>query len=150
MFLSLAVTVAVGCLVTVHIAMNARIGAITGNGNLANTVFWLVGFAASLAMSGGYEPGFLSRIGGARTWLLVAGAIGAFIAAFNNAMIPRIGISNLTFCLFLGQVVASAVLATTGTLADGRDPLTPVRMTGILLVVAGTALFVYGGRVFRA
>jgi bacterial/archaeal transporter family-2 protein len=149
MFPSLALTVAVGCLVTLHIAMNARIGTITGNGNLANSVFWLVGFAASLAMSGGYEPGFLSRIGSARTWLLAAGAIGAFIAAFNNAMIPRIGIANLTFCLFLGQVVASALLATTGTLADGRDPITPVRAAGILMVVAGTALFVYGGRIAR-
>jgi transporter family-2 protein len=147
MFLSLALTATVGCLITIHIAMNARIGTITGNGNLANSVFWLVGFAASLTLSGGYEPGFVARIGGARTWLLLAGAIGAFIAAFNNAMIPRIGIANLTFCLFLGQVVASALLATTGILADGRDPITPLRATGILLVVTGTSLFAYGGRV---
>ena len=150
MFLSLALTVAVGCLVTVHIAMNARIGTITGSGNLANSVFWLVGFATSLAISGGYQPGFLARIGGARSWLLLAGVIGAFIAAFNNAMIPRIGIANLTFCLFLGQVVASALLATTGILSDGRDPLTPVRTTGILLVVAGTSLFAYGDRIVRS
>ncbi|HMG24996.1 MAG TPA: DMT family transporter [Kofleriaceae bacterium] len=150
MFLPLALTVAVGSLVTIHIAMNARIGTITGNGNLANSVFWLVGFAASLAITRGYEPGFLARIGSARTWLLLAGAIGAFIAAFNNAMIPRIGIANLTFCLFLGQVVASALLATTGILSDGRDPLTPVRTTGILLVVAGTSLFAYGDRIVRS
>ncbi len=149
MFLSLALTVAVGFLITVHIAMNARIGTITGNGNLANSVFWLVGFAASLAISRGYEPGFLMRIGGARTWLLLAGAIGALIAAFNNAMIPRIGIANLTFCLFLGQVVASTLLAMTGILSDGRDPITPVRTTGILLVMAGTSLFVYGDRIVR-
>jgi transporter family-2 protein len=149
MFLSLALTVAVGCLVTVHIAMNARIGTITGNGNLANSTFWLVGFAASLVISGGYEPGFLARIGSARSWLLLAGVIGAFIAAFNNAMVPRIGIANVTFCLFLGQVLASALLATTGILADGRDPITPIRTTGILLVVVGTSLFAYGDRIAR-
>jgi transporter family-2 protein len=149
MFLSLALTVAVGCLITIHIAMNARIGVVTGNGNLANSVFWLVGFAASLVISGGYEPGFVTRIGGVRTWLLLAGAIGAFIAAFNNAMIPRIGIANLTFCLFLGQVVASALLSTTGALSDGRDPITPIRATGIVLVVAGTSLFAYGDRIAR-
>lgn len=149
MFLSLVLTVAVGCLVTVHIAMNARIGVITGNGNLANSVFWLVGFAASLAMSGGYQSGFVARVGGARSWLLLAGVIGACIAAFNNAMIPRIGIANLTFCLFLGQVVASALLATTGILSDGRDPITPARAIGIVLVVTGTSLFAYGGRVIR-
>lgn len=149
MVLSLGLTVAVGCLVTLHIAMNARIGAFTGNGNLANSVFWLVGCIASLAISRGYQPGFLARIGAAPAWLLLAGAIGAFIAAFNNAMIPRIGIANLTFCLFLGQVIASALLATTGILADGRDPITPVRATGILLVVAGTFLFAYGSQVVR-
>jgi transporter family-2 protein len=149
MFLSLALTVGVGCLITIHIAMNARIGTITGSGNLANSVFWLVGFATSLAISGGYQPGFLARIGGARSWLLLAGVIGAFIAAFNNAMIPRIGNANLTFCLFLGQVVASALLATTGILVDGRDPITPLRTIGILLVVVGTSLFIYGGRVVR-
>ena len=149
MFPSLALTVAVGCLVTIHIAMNARIGALTGNGNLANSVFWLIGFAASLVISGGYEPGFAARISGARTWLLLAGAIGACIAAFNNAMIPRIGIANLTFCLFLGQVIASATLATTGILTDGRDPITPIRTTGILLVIAGTSLFAYGDRIVR-
>jgi uncharacterized membrane protein YdcZ (DUF606 family) len=64
-------------------------------------------------------------------------------------MVPWIGIANLTFCLFLGQVVASALLATTGMLSDGRDPITPVRTLGILLVVAGTSLFAYGGRVVR-
>jgi transporter family-2 protein len=117
--------------------------------DLANSVFWFVGFATSLAISGGYQPGFLARIGGARSWLLLAGVIGAFIAAFNNAMIPRIGIANLTFCLFLGQVVASALLATTGILVDGRDPITPLRTIGILLVVVGTSLFIYGGRVVR-
>lgn len=149
MFLSLAVTVAVGCLVTIHIAMNARIGAITGNGQLANSVFWLVGFTASLVISGGYEPGFAARLGAVRPWLLLAGVIGAFIAAFCNTMIPRIGIANVTFCLFLGQVVASALLSTTGILADGRDPITPIRTTGILLVVAGTSLFAYGDRIVR-
>jgi transporter family-2 protein len=149
MVLSLAITVLVGCLVTVHIAMNARIGAITGNGNLANSVFWLVGFAASLVLSGGYQAGFASRIGSGRSWLLLAGVIGAFIAAFNNAMVPRLGIANVTFCLFLGQVVASALLSTTGILCDGRDPITPVRATGILLVVAGTSLFAYGDRLLR-
>lgn len=149
MVLSLGLTVAVGCLVTLHIAMNARIGAITGNGNLANSVFWLVGCLASLAISRAYQPGFLARVGAAPAWLLLAGAIGASIAAFNNAMMPRIGIANLTFCLFLGQVIASALLATTGILADGRDPITPVRATGILLVVAGTFLFAYGSHVVR-
>jgi bacterial/archaeal transporter family-2 protein len=149
MFLSLTLTVAVGCLVTVHVAMNARIGTITGNGNLANSVFWLVGFAASLVISRGYEPGFVMRIGGGRSWLLLAGAIGALIAAFNNAMIPRIGIANLTFFLFLGQVVASTLLAATGILSDGRDPITPVRTAGILLVVVGTSLFAYGDRIVR-
>ena len=149
MFLSLALTIAVGCLVTIHIAMNARIGALTGNGNLANSVFWLVGFAASLVISGGYEPGFAARAG-ARPWLLLAGAIGAFIAAFCNGMIPRIGIANVTFCLFLGQGRASAFHATTGILADGRDPITPIRATGILLVVAGTSLFAYGDRFARS
>lgn len=147
MFLPLALTVAVGCLVTLHVAMNARIGTITGNGNLANSVFWLVGFAASLVITRGYEPGFLARLGSARSWLLLAGAIGAVIAAFNNAMIPRIGIANLTFCLFLGQVVASALLASRGILADGRDPITLVRAIGIALVVAGTSLFAYGDRI---
>jgi transporter family-2 protein len=150
MFLSLALTIAVGCLVTIHIAMNARIGGLTGNGNLANSVFWLVGFAASLVISGGYEPGFAARLAAARPWLLLAGAIGACIAAFCNGMIPRIGIANVTFCLFLGQVIASAFLATTGFLADGRDPITPIRATGILLVVAGTSLFAYGDRIVRS
>lgn len=149
MVLSLGLTVAVGCLITLHIAMNARIGTITGNGNLANSVFWLVGCLASLAISGGYQRGFVARIGAAPTWLLVAGAIGAAIAAFNNAMMPRIGIANLTFCLFLGQVIASALLATTGILSGGRDPITPLRSIGILLVVAGTFLFAYGSDVVR-
>jgi transporter family-2 protein len=149
MVLSLGLTVAVGCLITLHIAMNARIGTITGNGNLANSAFWLMGCVASFAISRGYQPGFLARISAAPTWLLLAGAIGASIAAFNNAMIPRIGIANLTFCLFLGQVVASALLATTGILSGGRDPITPLRAIGILLVVAGTFLFAYGSQVVR-
>jgi bacterial/archaeal transporter family-2 protein len=149
--LSLALTFGVGCLITVHIAMNARIGALTGNAYMANSVFWFVGCVMSLVLGGlSYEPGFVSRIGRAPAWLLLAGAIGAFIAAFNNAMLPRIGVANLTFFLFLGQVVASVLLATTGVLGAGRDPLTWLRAAGILLVVTGTLLFAYGNHVRAA
>ncbi|HET7501740.1 MAG TPA: DMT family transporter [Kofleriaceae bacterium] len=151
MFLSLTLTFAVGCLVTLHITMNARIGSLAGNAALANIVFWLVGCVTSVAIGGfSYEAGFASRVGRAPSWLLLAGAIGACIAAFNNAMLPRIGVASLTFFLFLGQVVASALLATTGALGAGRDPITPVRAIGIALVVVGTLLFAYGGRMFRA
>jgi transporter family-2 protein len=150
MVVSLALTFAVGCLVTLHITMNARIGSLVGNAQLANSAFWLVGCVTSLVIGGfSYEAGVASRIGRAPAWLLLAGALGACIAGFNNAMIPRIGVASLTFFLFLGQVVASALLATTGALGAGRDPITPVRATGMLLVVAGTFLFAYGGRMFR-
>jgi transporter family-2 protein len=149
--LHLFFTFAIGCLVTIHVAMNARIGSLTGNGNLANTVFWLVGCATSLLIGGmTYEPGFASRLVRAPGWLLLAGAIGAFIAAFNNAMIPRIGVANLIFFLFLGQVVASAAIAGGGWLGTPREALTPIRLAGMLLIVTGTFLFAYGNRWFRS
>ena len=142
----LLLTFAVGCLVTLHVAMNARIGAFTGNGNLANTVFWVVGCLTSLLLGGlSYEPGFSARLLQAPGWLLLAGAIGACIAAFNNAMVPRIGVANLTFFLFLGQVVVSALMAWGGWLGTERADLGPARVAGMLLIVAGTFLFAYGG-----
>lgn len=149
--LHLLLTFLVGCLVTLHVAMNARIGALTGNGNLANTVFWLVGCIASIALGGlTYESGYAARVLRAPAWLLLAGAIGAGIAAFNNAMIPRIGVANLTFFLFLGQVVASLALSSVGALGSGREALTPARVAGVGMVLAGTCLFAYGARLFRA
>lgn len=147
----LLLTFAVGCLVTIHVAMNARIGSFTGNGNLANTVFWVVGCITSLLLGGlAYEPGFSARLLRAPGWLLLAGAIGACIAAFNNAMIPRIGVANLTFFLFLGQVVTSAAMAGAGWLGTERTALTPVRVAGMALILAGTFLFAYGGRWLRS
>ena len=77
-------------------------------------------------------------------WALTGGILGAFFVATSAYIAPRIGAIMVTVTILLGQLVAAA-------LADGfalanypHREVTPARLAGIALVVAGVGLVLRG------
>lgn len=141
------VTVLVGAIITLHMAMNAYAGVLSGNARMANVVFWIAGLATALvAASTRQDPDFVKRAYSVPAWLGLAGVIGASISLFTNLAIPRIGASNLTMLLLAGQLAASAALSHYGVLGSPAEPVSWRRLAGLALVAAGAALSIYGGK----
>jgi len=139
--------VLVGAIITLHMTMNAYAGVLSGNAKMANVVFWLVGLITAVAVASTREdPDFVKRAYSVPAWLILAGAIGASISLFTNMAVPRIGASNLTMLLLVGQLAAAAVLSQFGALGSPLEPLSWPRAAGIALAAAGAALSIYGPR----
>lgn len=71
-------------------------------------------------------------------WL--GGAYGAFFVVAAAYSAPRIGVAATLTLLVAGQLAAAALLDQFGALGVPARPLTPVRLAGLGLVLAGVVL----------
>ncbi|MBU0936970.1 MAG: DMT family transporter [Spirochaetes bacterium] len=139
---------AVGAFISLHMSMNAQTGVLLGDARLANVFFWLFGLIAAVLLAlPRQDYSLLRRLGGIPPWLLLAGALGACIALFASIAIPKLGAANLTVLLLAGQLLASSALSAAGALGSPRTPLSLVKLAGLVLMLAGTALALYADRI---
>ena len=149
MVVLIILSLGVGVMITLHISMNATVGAITGNPRMANVIFWAMGLATSAVVASlRADPGFWKRAVSVPGWLFLAGAVGSGIALFTNLAIPRIGATNLTMILIASQLGAAAALSHWGLLGSPRDTFAWWKLVGMALTMAGSAIVLYGGRIF--
>jgi transporter family-2 protein len=87
-----------GIVLTVHLAMNGKVGAALNNPRVANALFWCIGAAGALAIGlSGWQPGALSGLKGVHPALLTAGLMGASLVFAIAWLIPQIGAGPMTF-----------------------------------------------------
>jgi transporter family-2 protein len=56
-------TMLLGVVLTVHLAMNGKVGAALNNPRVANALFWCIGAAGAIAIGlSGWQPGALSGL----------------------------------------------------------------------------------------
>lgn len=149
MLLFVFAALGIGVMITLHMSMNATVGSLTGNPRMANMIFWAAGFLTSTAVGlVCKDPGFWKRAASVPGWLFLAGVVGSGIALFTNLAIPRIGATNLTMILIASQLGAAAALSHWGLLGSPRDAFAWWKLVGIALTIVGTAIVLYGGRIF--
>ena len=134
-------TVFLGVLLTVHLAMNARVGAAMANPRVGNALFWCIGAITAIGVGlTGWRTGALAPLGEVNPALLTAGAIGATLVFAIAWLIPQIGAGPLTLCLLLGQIVSGMVISHFGWLGSPAQPMTATNLVGALVMIVGVVL----------
>ena len=137
----LLVSVGLGVVLTVHLAMNGMVGAAINNARVGNALFWCVGAAMALIIGfTGWESGALSRLSQVNPVLLTAGAMGASLVFGIAYLIPRVGAGPFTYALLAGQIVSAMVLSHYGWLGSPKQPITPMAVVGVVVMVIGVIL----------
>ena len=136
-----AVTVFLGVVLTVHLSMNGKVGAVIGNPRVGNALFWCIGAVTALAIGlSGWQTGALSGLRQVNPLLLTAGAMGATLVFGIAWIIPQIGAHQMTVMLLTGQVLSAMVLSHFGWLGSPVQPLTLINVVGALLMIGGVFL----------
>ncbi|RZU42132.1 DMT family transporter [Edaphobacter modestus] len=136
-----ALTVVIGVVLTVHLAMNGKVGAALNNPRVGNALFWCVGAAMALVIGlSGWEAGALKPLREIHPALLIAGALGACLVFGIAFLIPRIGAGKLTLIMLAGQIVGGLVLSHYGWLGSPREPVSARGVIGTLVMFAGVIL----------
>ena len=138
-------TMVLGVVLTVHLAMNGKVGAALNNARVGNALFWCVGaIGAVLIGLTGWREGGLNGLREVNPVLLTAGIIGAALVFAIAWVIPRIGAGPMTFSLLAGQIVGGMVLSHYGWLGSPVQPISTVNVTGALVMLGGVFLATRG------
>lgn len=134
-------TVFLGVVLTVHLAMNATVGAALANPRVGNALFWCIGAITAVAIGlTGWKSGALAPLGQINLALLTAGAMGASLVFGIAWLIPQIGAGPLTFCLLLGQIVSGMVISHFGWLGSPVQPMSAINVAGAVVMIVGVIL----------
>ena len=134
-------TMFLGIVLTVHLAMNGKVGSVMGNPRVANALFWCIGAVAALAIGfTGWKSGALSPLQYVHPLLLTGGAIGACLVFAIAWLIPQVGAGPVMITLLVGQILGGLLLSHFGWLGSPVQPVTILKVVGVLLMIAGTVL----------
>ena len=136
-----ALTALIGIVLTVHLAMNGKVGAAIDNPRVGNALFWCIGaITAVLIGLSGWSSGALKPLRDVNPVLLCAGALGACLVFGIAFLIPRIGAAKLTLIMLAGQILGGLVLSHFGWLGSPKEPVSVRALLGTLIMFAGVVI----------
>ena len=130
-----------GVVLTVHLAMNGAVGAALNNPRVGNALFWCIGALTALVIgASGWQSGALSGLGSVNPIMLTAGALGATLVFGIAWLIPQVGAGPFTLALLVGQIVSGMVLSHFGWLGSPKQPLVTANLIGVVVMIVGIVL----------
>jgi transporter family-2 protein len=133
--------IVVGAGLTLQVGMNGTIGTAIGSPLLASVANFVIGTVAlgAVALASGVRvaPGSAAAVP-AGAWL--GGLFGAAYVAAVTVLGPRLGAVALLALVLLGQMAAALVVDHFGIVGFPEHGVTPSRLVGIVLLVAGVVL----------
>jgi transporter family-2 protein len=131
----------VGAGLTVQVGMNSTVRLVIGSPVIAAIVNFTVGLAALvlLAVASGARlvPGSVNLV---PAWAWFGGLLGAAYVAATTVLGPKLGAAAMLALTLAGQMLAALVVDHFGIIGFPQSPLTPARLAGAALLVAGVLL----------
>jgi transporter family-2 protein len=135
-------TFAVGAIVALQPPVNSELGkqttvlvaAFVGTAIAAAALGLLVVFAGEVSAIG--------KVGGVNPLYLTGGLMGALLITVSLVTVRTLGAGGVVAATLCGQLVISAVLDRVGAIGLEAVALTPERILGFVLLIAGTLLVV--------
>ena len=88
----------------------------------------------------GLGPRLADRAGDAPWWVWTGGLLGAFYVLGSIVTAPKLGAATLVAMILAGQALASLAVDHFGWVGFDEQPVTVLRVAGVLLLAGGVAL----------
>lgn len=121
--------------------INARFAEHAGARVWGGVANFSVGLLAMAIVTAAMRPGMpaAERIANGPWWMWLGGLCGAFFVTLALILVPKIGAATYLSAMIAGQLLASVVIDHFGHMGLAVREITPGRVVGILLVLAGMA-----------
>ena len=132
----------VGGCIALQAPINAGLGKSTGS-FAAATISFAVGtllLGAIVVLSG--KAGGLGDVAHVQWYYLLGGALGAAYVFSALVLVSHIGAGGVAAATVTGQLTTSVVLDQIGFLGLDKEPISPARIVGVVLLLGGTYLIV--------
>ena len=140
--LAVLLTAVAGGLIALQAPINAGLGKSTGSLPAALVSFGVgtIALAAIVILSG--KAGGLDSTFDVSWYYLLGGLLGAIYVANALVAVSVIGAGGVAAATIAGQLTASVAIDRLGLLGLDQVPLSPERVIGVALLIAGTLLIV--------
>jgi len=134
-------TMFLGVVLAVHLAMNGKVGSVIQNARVGNALFWCIGALGAVAIGlSGWRSGALEPLKQVHPALLTAGILGACLVFAIAWLIPKVGAGSVMITLLAGQVIGGLILSHYGWLGSPVQPITFAKVAGVLVMMGGVVL----------
>ena len=131
----------IGVVLSLHLTMNAQVGAIIKNSKMGNALFWTIGAITALIIGAtAWDSTVFTRLKEVPLWLLTAGVMGAALVFGIAWTIPQIGAGTAFVLMIAGQVITGMVFSHYGLLGSPVEPISLIKMVGALLLITGAGI----------
>jgi transporter family-2 protein len=131
----------VGGALTVQVGMNATLARVIGSPLWASAVSFAVGLLALVgfaAIAGSRAS--IGSFGQVPAWAWLGGLLGAVYVASVTILGPRLGGMTMVALVIAGQLLVALVVDQFGILGYPQIAVTPTRLLGVALLLAGAVL----------
>ncbi|MDR3555386.1 MAG: DMT family transporter [Syntrophobacteraceae bacterium] len=134
--------VGAGVSFVVQQALNSNLRGCLGSASWAAFVSYLGGVITMLIVLLAMREPWLSAESVSRSswWLWTGGFFGAVYIVISIILLPRLGAATVVALIVTGQMISSLVFDHFGILGVAHHPVSLVRLTGAVLLVAGVVL----------
>lgn len=137
----IALMLLIGFVLTLHLAMNAQVGAMVKNPRMGNALFWAIGAATAIIIGlTGWDPAFFSNLKQVPVWLLTAGIMGGALVFGIAWAMPKLGAGTAFVLMIAGQVISGMIFSHYGMLGSPVEPISMIKVVGVVLLIAGAAI----------
>lgn len=142
LWLYLAAALVIGAFLAMQPLMNAVLARATGSPTGAAAISVMVAFIGALALVAVAGRGDTSRAALASVpwWIYLAGFAGTAFVAGGVVIAPVTGALLFFLCIVAGQLFGAALADHFGALGLEVRPVSPTRLAGLALVLAGVVL----------
>jgi len=148
-----AVAFCAGIAVSFQAAINSQMAAAVGaNSVVAALVSFLCGTVAlgMLAFARGGLPDALAALPQQPLWKFSGGFLGAAFIFCTVVLVPRIGLLNMVVLVIAGQLLTSMAIDHFGLINVVMRKVSPIRLAGAAVMIAGVAMALFGDRIAQA
>ena len=136
-----ALMLLIGFVLTLHLAMNAQVGALVKNPRMANALFWAIGAVTAIIIGAtGWDPAFFANLKEVPLWLFTAGMMGGALVFGIAWAMPQLGAGTAFVLMIAGQVLSGMIFSHFGLLGSPVEPFTMIKLVGVILLIAGAAI----------
>jgi bacterial/archaeal transporter family-2 protein len=131
---------AAGAMLPIQFGINAQLAAWVGGSLRAAFISFLVGAVALLLAVLATARGWPDRAVDAPWWVWTGGLLGAFYVLGSIVTAPKLGAATLVAVILAGQAIASLLVDHFGWVGFEEQPITALRIAGVVLLAGGVAL----------
>ena len=134
-------TMFLGVILAVHLAMNGKVGSVLNNARVGNALFWCIGAMGAIAIGlTGWQSGALGPLKQVNPILLTAGVMGACLVFAIAWLIPQVGAGAVMITLLAGQVLGGLIMSHYGWLGSPVQPVTLTKIAGVVVMIGGVVM----------